>query len=111
MSLSLRSGLSYIYIKRRFDSNNIKRRELGVSFRDLRVVGLGATTTYQPTFGSTLNPLNIIGSIQKALHPPVRDILSGFEGVVRPGEMICKLQNLHGHFELPHNHSCYLQWY
>lgn len=74
----------------RFDQSNIKRRELGVSFKNLRVIGLGATATYQQTFGSSLNPLNIIENIQKMLHPPVRDILSGFEGVVRPGEMICK---------------------
>lgn len=29
--------------------------------------------------------------IQKIRHPPVKDILSGFEGVVRPGEMLLVL--------------------
>jgi hypothetical protein len=38
--------------------------------------------------GSILNPINIVLEIQKLLHPPVKDILSGFEGVVKPGEML-----------------------
>jgi ATP-binding cassette, subfamily G (WHITE), member 2, SNQ2 len=58
-------------------------------FRDLRVVGLGSSASYIPTLGSMFNPLNILEAVQKARHPPVRDILSGFEGSVRPGEMLC----------------------
>jgi hypothetical protein len=57
-------------------------------FKDLRVVGLGATASYQPTFGSFFNPRIILQKIQALRHPPLRDILSGFEGVVRPGEML-----------------------
>jgi ATP-binding cassette subfamily G (WHITE) protein 2 (SNQ2) len=57
-------------------------------FKDLRVVGLGATASYQPTFGSFFNPRIIFEKIQALRHPPLRDILSGFEGVVRPGEML-----------------------
>lgn len=57
-------------------------------FEDLRVVGLGASASYQPTLGSTLNPFNKLAAINSVRHPPVRDILSGFEGVVRPGEML-----------------------
>lgn len=60
-------------------------------FRDLEVIGLGATASYQSTLGSLFNPLNILRSIQQVRHPPVRDILSGFEGVVRPGQMLCRL--------------------
>ena len=67
----------------------VKTRELGVMFRDLRVVGLGASTSYQPTLGSIFNPSRILESIQNVRYPPVRDILSGFEGVVRPGQMLC----------------------
>lgn len=59
-------------------------------FRDLQVIGLGAAASYQPTLGSLFNPLNILESIQHARHPPIRDILSGFEGVVRPGQMLCR---------------------
>jgi ATP-binding cassette subfamily G (WHITE) protein 2 (SNQ2) len=57
-------------------------------FKDLRVVGLGAAASYQPTFGSTFNPKAILENIQTLRHPPVRNILSGFEGVIRPGEML-----------------------
>ena len=57
-------------------------------FKDLRVVGLGAAANYQPTFGSFFNPRVILEKIQASRHPPLRDILSGFEGVVRPGEML-----------------------
>jgi len=57
-------------------------------FRDFRVVGLGATVSYQPTFGSVLNPSNTLEAIQKVRPTPVRDLISGFEGVVRRGEML-----------------------
>ena len=72
----------------RLDESDVKRRELGVAFRDLRVVGVGAAASYQSTFGSAINPLNAIRGLRDALRPATRDILSGFEGVVRPGEML-----------------------
>ena len=75
-------------IRPRRDEAGVKPRSLGVVFRNLRVVGLGAIASYQPTLGSILNPLNIVGKIKNVRHPPIRDILSNFEGVVRPGEMI-----------------------
>jgi ATP-binding cassette subfamily G (WHITE) protein 2 (SNQ2) len=74
----------------REDDHEISRRELGIVFKNLRVVGLGATTSYAPTLGSLFSPFSMIEEIQKLIHPPVRDILSGFEGVVRPGEMTCR---------------------
>jgi ATP-binding cassette subfamily G (WHITE) protein 2 (SNQ2) len=57
-------------------------------FKDLHVVGLGAAASFQPTFGSMFNPKAILENIQTLRHPPLRDILKGFEGVVRPGEML-----------------------
>jgi ATP-binding cassette subfamily G (WHITE) protein 2 (SNQ2) len=72
----------------RRDQAGIQPRELGVMFKDLHVVGLGATATFQPTFGSMFNPRVILENIQTLRHPPLRDILTGFEGVVRPGEML-----------------------
>jgi len=63
-------------------------RELGVMFEGLKVVGLGASASYQPTLGSILNPMAAIERFQAMRHPPLRDILSEFEGVVRPGEML-----------------------
>ncbi|KAI0827349.1 pleiotropic drug resistance ABC transporter [Trametes gibbosa] len=76
---------------KKLNESDIKRRELGVVFQDLRVVGVGASASFQPTFGSQLNPLNAVRGIQAALHPATRDILSGFDGVVRPGEMLLVL--------------------
>ena len=70
------------------DESDIQRRELGVMFKDLRVIGLGATASHQTTFGSFLNPLNLFKTINEIRHPALRDILRGFEGVVRPGEML-----------------------
>ncbi|EPS96974.1 hypothetical protein FOMPIDRAFT_1025183 [Fomitopsis schrenkii] len=75
----------------KMDRSDVKRRELGVLFENLRVVGLGESAAIQPTFGSTLNPLNWIQGIQHMRHPATRDILSGFEGIVRPGEMLLVL--------------------
>jgi hypothetical protein len=66
----------------------IEERELGVVFEDLQVVGLGASASYQPTLGSTLNPLSIFEKINTLRHPPLRNILEGFSGIVRPGEML-----------------------
>ncbi|KZP27013.1 pleiotropic drug resistance ABC transporter [Athelia psychrophila] len=76
---------------KRSDEASLKKRELGVLFRDLRVVGLGASASFAPTLGSTINPMGIFDAIKAARHPPVKDILSGFEGVVRPGEMLLVL--------------------
>jgi ATP-binding cassette subfamily G (WHITE) protein 2 (SNQ2) len=52
------------------------------------VTGLGSTSSYQPTLGSFLNPLDIARNIGQLRHPNVKHILSGFEGVVRPGQML-----------------------
>jgi ATP-binding cassette subfamily G (WHITE) protein 2 (SNQ2) len=57
-------------------------------FKDLHVVGLGAAASYQSTFGSFFNPMTILEQFGTMRHPPLRDILTGFEGVVRPGEML-----------------------
>ncbi|KZT66729.1 hypothetical protein DAEQUDRAFT_714433 [Daedalea quercina L-15889] len=76
---------------RRIDESDIQRRELGVIFEHLRVVGLGASASYQPTLGSVLNPLELLQGIKRFRHPPVKDILSGFDGCVKPGEMLLVL--------------------
>ncbi|KAG2357235.1 ABC-2 type transporter-domain-containing protein [Suillus spraguei] len=76
---------------RRRDEEEIKSRELGVVFNDLRVVGMGARTSLQPTMGSLFSPTSLLRTISEVRHPPVRDILSGFEGVVAPGEMLLVL--------------------
>ncbi|GLB42209.1 putative ABC transporter superfamily, ABCG family. PDR (TC 3.A.1.205) subfamily protein [Lyophyllum shimeji] len=78
-------------VVRKRDTANIKHRTLGIVFRNLQVVGLGATDTYQPTLGSLFSPKTILNNIQAARHPPVRNILDGFEGVVQPGQMLLVL--------------------
>ncbi len=57
-------------------------------FKDLQVTGLGATVMHQPTVGSMVDPRNIMHAIEDIRHPAVRSILQGFDGVVRPGEML-----------------------
>ncbi|KAJ7852077.1 ABC-2 type transporter-domain-containing protein [Mycena olivaceomarginata] len=79
------------FVQRKLEEANVDRRELGVVFQDLKVVGLGASASYQPTLGSTLNPLSILEQIRTLRHPPLRNILEGFSGVVRPGEMLLVL--------------------
>ncbi|OCB87187.1 hypothetical protein A7U60_g5703 [Sanghuangporus baumii] len=71
--------------------SNVNPRHLGVVFKDLSVQGLGATAKYMPTVGSTLNPLSFIEKTWALRHPSVRNILTGFEGVVNPGEMLLVL--------------------
>ncbi|KAH9484099.1 Brefeldin A resistance protein [Psilocybe cubensis] len=76
---------------RKREEADIKPRTLGVVFRDLKVVGKAASDSFQPTLGSLFNPVVILEQIQKARHPTLRNILTGFEGVVKPGEMLLVL--------------------
>ncbi|RDB26487.1 ABC transporter CDR4 [Hypsizygus marmoreus] len=85
---SLYSNLSNRSQHSKQEEADIMTCDLGVLFEDLCVVGLGSLASYQPTLGSVLNLLSIIDQIQKMRHPPLRNILSGFEGVVRPEEML-----------------------
>ena len=57
-------------------------------FKDLRVAGLGPTARYQATFGSLFDPRVAAEKIRNLRNPPLRDILYGFEGVVRPGKTL-----------------------
>ncbi|KAK7025542.1 ATP-binding cassette transporter snq2 [Paramarasmius palmivorus] len=76
---------------RKKDEADLKSREIGVMFENLRVVGLGSSSSYQPTFGSLFNPVDMLEKIQNLRHPTTKDILSDFEGVVKPGEMLLVL--------------------
>jgi len=76
---------------RRSGEADIKLRELGVLFDQLHVVGKGTSSSWQSTLGSLLNPMNKLRAVQDIRHPPLRDIISGFHGVVRPGEMLREL--------------------
>jgi len=78
----------YLSLSRR--DEGIKDRQLGVMFKDLRVIGAGSRTSLQPTVGSPFHPSTFLAKIRGIRNPSLRDILSGFEGVVTPGEMLCK---------------------
>ncbi|KAJ6552975.1 pleiotropic drug resistance ABC transporter [Mycena capillaripes] len=78
-------------IVRRHSEANIKTREIGVMFENLRVQGLGASVSYIETFGSFVNPLRLFYFIKTLRHPRIRDILTGFEGTVRSREMLLVL--------------------
>ena len=74
----------------RTEAQGLQPRELGVVFKDLQVQGKGSSDSYQPTIGSMFNPFLIPEKIRQARHPTVRNILTGFEGVVNSGEMLCE---------------------
>jgi len=80
----------------RLEDSGITPRTLGVYFKDLRVVGAGASSTFQDTVGSRFNPKVAYDGIRNARRPKSRDILSGFSGVVRPGEMLRKFPHTIG---------------
>ncbi|KAG2347847.1 pleiotropic drug resistance ABC transporter [Suillus weaverae] len=69
----------------------IKDCQLGVMFKDLRVVGAGSRISIQPTVSSPFHPSTFLRKIREIRHPPTRDILSGFEGVVTPGQILLVL--------------------
>ncbi|PPR00332.1 hypothetical protein CVT24_004615 [Panaeolus cyanescens] len=75
----------------RHEDAQIKPRSLGVGFRNLTVVGLGASDNYLPTMGTIFSPSVALDNIRRARHPHLKTILQGFEGVVRPGEMLLVL--------------------
>jgi len=65
-------------------------RTLGVMFTDLKVVGIGSATNYMETFGSKFDPTVLLEKLRGPRSPPLKTILLGFEGVVRPREMLRK---------------------
>ena len=77
-------------------------RKLGVMFRNLRVVGLGVGAAVQHNLVSLFYPQSIIKYINTLWYPPVRDIISGFEGVVLPGEMLRVYTSFAGFIGLTH---------
>jgi len=74
---------------RQHDSG-VKRRELGVYFKDLNVIGVGATASHQATVGSMYNPKAIWRDFRSSLRPSTRKILHDFNGVLKPGKMLRK---------------------
>jgi ABC-type multidrug transport system ATPase subunit/ABC-type multidrug transport system permease subunit len=75
-----------------------RMRHSGVIFRDLTVKGVGLGASLQPTVGDIFLGLprtirNLIKGGPKAAtaKPPVRELISHFDGCVRPGELLLVL--------------------
>lgn len=75
-----------------------RKRHSGVIFRDLTVKGVGLGARLQPTVGDIFLGLprtirNLIRGGRKAAQakPPVRELISHFDGCVRPGELLLVL--------------------
>jgi ABC-type multidrug transport system ATPase subunit len=84
--------------KRQEQSEDEKTRHSGVIFRDLTVKGVGLGSSLQATVGDIFLGIprkisNLFRSGPKAASakPPVRELISHFDGCVRPGEMLLVL--------------------
>ena len=66
------------------DQGGIKGRKLGVTWKDLTVKGVGADAAINENFGSQFNVAQKIRETRGAM--PLRTILEGSHGCVKPGE-------------------------
>ena len=83
---------------RQQQSEEEKTRHSGVVFRNLTVKGVGLGATLQPTVGDifmglprTIANLFTRGPKAAMAKPPVRELISSFDGCVRPGELLLVL--------------------
>ncbi|KAJ0165507.1 Brefeldin A resistance protein [Colletotrichum tanaceti] len=83
---------------RQEQSEEEKTRHSGVIFRDLTVKGVGAGASLQPTVGDIflglprkIKVLLSHGPKAAFAKPPVRHLISHFDGCVRPGELLLVL--------------------
>lgn len=83
---------------RQEQSEEENTRHSGVVFRDLTVKGVGLGASLQPTVGDiflglprTLKALFTKGPKAAMAKPPVRELISHFDGCVRPGELLLVL--------------------
>ncbi|KAL6240454.1 ATP-binding cassette transporter snq2 [Rhinocladiella similis] len=83
---------------RQQNSEEEKTRHSGVVFRNLTVKGVGLGASLQPTVGDIflglprmIKTLFKRGAKAASGKPPVRELLSNFDGCVRPGEMLLVL--------------------
>ena len=90
--------MSRLFGKARRQSEEDKNRHAGVIFRNLTVKGIGLGASLQPTVGDIflglprfLNNLFTKGAKAATAKPPVRELLSDFNGCVRPGEILLVL--------------------
>lgn len=69
-----------------------------LAFKDLCVFAkdksICSGTAFFPTVGSALNPVDWFRGLYRGKNASTKRLLSGFEGVVNPGEMLRKLLTL-----------------
>jgi ATP-binding cassette subfamily G (WHITE) protein 2 (PDR) len=66
-------------------------RVMGVAYKDLNVFGYGSDTDFQNTVGNWSFKLPELARCLTGNRDQKVDILRDFEGLVRPGEMVCVL--------------------
>ncbi|KAL5532389.1 SNQ2_2 [Sanghuangporus sanghuang] len=80
---------------KRHGSSDTLSLAFGLGFKDLSVFGadrsLSSGTIYQSTLWSTLNPIEWARQLLRLRKRAPRRLISGFEGVVSPGEMLLVL--------------------
>ncbi|KAL5521040.1 hypothetical protein ACEPAG_8962 [Sanghuangporus baumii] len=80
---------------KRHGSSDISSLAFGLGFRDLSIFGadrsLSSGTVYQRTLWSTLSPIEWTRMLLRLRNRASRRLISGFEGVVSPGEMLLVL--------------------
>ncbi|PWN90960.1 hypothetical protein FA10DRAFT_267384 [Acaromyces ingoldii] len=79
-------------ILQRRDEGGHGSRSMGLAFQDYTVTGIGAGVGLSKSIGDVLTePLRIGSTIRAMRYPPIKTILHGFEGHVKPGEMLLVL--------------------
>jgi ATPase subunit of ABC transporter with duplicated ATPase domains len=76
----------------RAEEQGLRRRNAGVVFKSLVVLGYGSDYTHQNTVGTVATGVLRIGeTIKSHRHPPMKTILYSMDGVVKEGEMLLVL--------------------
>ena len=80
------------HVMNQAEGAEIESRQMGLVWQNLTVTGLGTGYALADTVGTLpLKPFEAAKNIKTILHPPVKTIIDGFEGCVKPGEMLLVL--------------------
>jgi ATPase subunit of ABC transporter with duplicated ATPase domains len=76
----------------RAKEQGLRRRNAGVLFRSLVVLGYGSDFTHQNTVGTVATGIfRIKDTLQAHRHPPMKTILYSMDGCIKEGEMLLVL--------------------